>query len=312
MEMSNLAPIVLFVYKRPEHTRKTIEALQKNELFAASDLVIFSDNAKRETDERDVQLVREYIRTVTGCKKLTIIERSSNYGLARNIIEGVTDVTNQYGKVIVLEDDLIASPYFLSFMNDGLRMYEDENGVLSIGSLNFFAQGENVPETFFMPVVDCWGWATWKSRWDLFEKDGKRIMQYVLEKEMAHKINLDGNADFMGMLKAQMEGRIDSWAIRWHITAYLHNKLVLYPRCSTTRNIGFGEGATHTTSDDRIFAASVFATSPIKVVKQPVALLPDLYAMMVNKYRENWPMPETNTVKKIISLTKSYIRKWLK
>src|SRR5689334_19947926 len=116
----NLAPITLFVYNRPEHTRRTVEALLKNELAAESDLFIFSDAPKKPESDESVRMVRDYIHAITGFKSVTIIERDRNWGLADSIIDGVTSVVNQYGRIIVLEDDLVVSAHFLEYMNTAL------------------------------------------------------------------------------------------------------------------------------------------------------------------------------------------------
>ena len=157
----SLAPIVLFVYNRPEHTRKTVKALQDNDLTDESILYIFSDAAKNDDEVENVEKVREYIRTISGFKQIIIIEREKNYGLANSIISGVTEIVNKYGKIIVLEDDLVTSKYFLSFMNDALEIYKDENKVICIHGYIYPIKSE-LPETFFIKGADCWGWATWK------------------------------------------------------------------------------------------------------------------------------------------------------
>ena len=123
--MKSLSPIVLFVYNRPWHTQQTIEALQKNELASESNLIIYSDEANNKNVQENVDKVRLYIDQIDKFKKVTIIKRETNWGLANNIIDGVTKVVNQYGKIIVLEDDMITSPYFLKYMNEALEIYKD-------------------------------------------------------------------------------------------------------------------------------------------------------------------------------------------
>ena len=140
----NLAPIVLFVYNRPWHTKQTVEALQKNELAKESELFIYCDEAKNEDAGKSVDEVREYIDKVDGFKKVTIIKREKNWGLADSIIDGVTKIVNEYGKIIVLEDDLVTSPYFLKFMNDGLEFYKDEKKVFGITGYAFPVKKENL------------------------------------------------------------------------------------------------------------------------------------------------------------------------
>ena len=149
---SNLAPIVLFVYNRPWHTAQTVEALQKNTLADKSELFIYSDAAKNSEVALYVKKVREYIRNISGFRKVTIMEREKNWGLANSIIDGVTTIVNKYGKIIVLEDDLVTSPYFLRFMNEALEMYENEESVASIHGYIYPIEG--LPETFFIRGAD--------------------------------------------------------------------------------------------------------------------------------------------------------------
>ena len=170
----NLAPIVLFIYNRPWHTQQTVETLQKNELANESELFIYSDAAKNEQASESVNAVREYIKTINGFKEITIILRDKNWGLADSIIDGVTKIVNEYGRIIVLEDDLVTSPYFLKFMNEGLTMYENEDKVASIHG--YIYPIDNLPNTFFIKGADCWGWATWKRAWDVFEPNGQKIL----------------------------------------------------------------------------------------------------------------------------------------
>jgi GT2 family glycosyltransferase len=138
-------PIALFVYNRPWHTQLTIEALQKNDLASKSELFIFSDGPKNESDVVNVQKVREYIRTVTGFKAITIIEKENNCGLAKSVISGVTEIVDKYGKIIVMEDDLVSSPGLLNFFNDGLDFYEDNLKIFSITGYNFPSSLMKIP-----------------------------------------------------------------------------------------------------------------------------------------------------------------------
>jgi hypothetical protein len=232
----NLAPIVLFTYNRLWHTKQTVEALQKNIYAEQSHLFIFSDGPKTEKDEPKVKEVREYLRTIKCFKNIEIIERDKNWGLANNIIDGITKVVNQYGRVIVLEDDLVTSPYFLKFMNDGLNIYEEEEKVISVHGYVYPIKG--LPEIFFLRGADCWGWATWKRGWDLFEKDGKKLLDELEKRKLTKLFDFNGAYPYTKMLKNQVEGKVDSWAIRWYASAFIHEKLTLYPGISLVKHIG--------------------------------------------------------------------------
>jgi hypothetical protein len=232
----NLAPVILFTYNRLWHTKQTVEALQNNLYAEQSHLFIFSDGPKTEKDELKVKEVRKYLKTIKGFKNIEIIERDKNWGLANNIIDGITKVVNQYGRVIVLEDDLVTSPYFLKFMNDGLNIYEEEEKVISIHGYVYPIKG--LPEIFFLRGADCWGWATWKRGWDLFEKDGKKLLDELEKRKLTKLFDFNGAYPYTKMLKDQVEGKVDSWAIRWYASAFIHEKLTLYPGRSLVKHIG--------------------------------------------------------------------------
>ncbi|MCW9065076.1 MAG: glycosyltransferase, partial [Ignavibacteriaceae bacterium] len=166
--MDNLAPIILFVYNRPEHTKRTVESLLKNTLVSRSNLFIFSDAAKNDKDFKNVEEVRNYIRTIKSFNKIEIIERERNFGLANSVISGVSEVIESYGKVIVLEDDMISSPYFLKFMNEVLNISENEQRIFSVTGYTFPIK---IPELYKFPIYlsprsSSWGWGTWKNRWE--------------------------------------------------------------------------------------------------------------------------------------------------
>ena len=262
-----LAPIVLFVYNRLNCTKRTIEALQKNELANKSELFIYSDAAKNENDLKKVAKVQEYIENVDGFKKIIIRKRKVNTGLARSIISGVTKVVNEYGKIIVLEDDLVTSRYFLRFMNVALEAYKNEPRVASIHG--YIYPINDLPETFFIKGADCWGWATWNNKWSIFERDGKKLLDKVKKKNIERKIDFNGAYNYTSMLKNQVEGKIDSWAIRWYISAFLKNMITLYPRKSYVQNIGFSNEGTHTKIKTNLFKINLvdkfeFAKIPVK------------------------------------------------
>lgn len=237
----NLAPIVLFVYNRPVYTRQTVEALRKNELANESELFIYSDAPKNENALEKVLEVRNYIKSIDGFKKITIIEREKNWGLANSIIDGVTKIVNEYGKIIVLEDDLVTSPYFLKFMNEALEMYKDESKVGSIHG-HIYDLKHEFPQTFFIPKIGCWGWATWSKAWALFESDGRKLVEEILTKELVYQFNNNGSYDQFAELNRQANGDSTAWASRFNASLFLHNKLTLYPGRSFVKHIGlYGE-----------------------------------------------------------------------
>lgn len=243
----SISPILLFTYNRPEHTRLTLEALRKNHLSDRSSLYIFSDGYRDETDREEVMKVRELIRSVEGFASIHIEERTENVGLARNIIEGVTGVVNEHGKVIVLEDDLITSPYFLTFMNDVLERYEQEEKIAHVQGFCFPLQG--LPDAFLIRWTGSWGWATWKRAWNLFNPDGEALLSEIMKKKLNREFDFNNNYPFTRMLRRQVNGENDSWAIRWNASLFLHNRLSVNAGKSLVQNIGFDGSGRHSGHD---------------------------------------------------------------
>ncbi|MGQ3685110.1 MAG: glycosyltransferase [Candidatus Loosdrechtia sp.] len=261
------APIVLFVYNRPWHIQQTIEALQKNELAETSEFFIFSDGPKFENDRKKVSDVREYCKTITGFKSITLIEREQNLGLAQSIITGVTEIINKYDKIIVLEDDMITSPYFLKFMNEALEFYRNEEKVICIHGYMYPIKNK-LPETFFLRGADCWGWATWKRGWDMFEPDGQKLLNEIKKRRLQKIFDINGAYPYTKMLVNQIHGRNNSWATLWRASAFLKEKLTLHPGISLIYNIGNDNSGTHC-GISNIFDTEI-SNKPISLAKIPL------------------------------------------
>lgn len=244
----DMAPVVLFVFNRPWHTRKTIEALRNNSVSRDSNLVIFSDGAKAVDDETNVREVRNFLKTIDGFKSISVIERERNFGLAESIISGVTDVVSTHGKIIVMEDDIISAPYFLSYMNHALRKYEDVDKVMHISAYMYPIESTGLKESFFFRPASCWGWGTWARAWRHFEYDIHKLIPRF-DRESRHAFNMDGTFDFWHQMEMNRDGRIHSWAIRWYASVFLNNGLCLHPSKSLVNNIGFDGTGVHCGND---------------------------------------------------------------
>lgn len=238
------APILLFVYNRPEHVRQCIASLQANELAAQSPLFIYSDAAKTPESREGVEQTRQFIRDIDGFASVTIIEREQNWGLARSIIDGVTTQVNSFGRVIVMEDDLIAAPYFLQFMNDALETYKDEPRVGHIQGCDF-TQDTSLPDTFLIKWTGSWGWGTWDRAWKLFNPNGKELLQQLEERNLTHRFDFNSTYGYTRMLRRQIEGKNNSWAIRWNASLFLADILSLNAGRSLIRNTGFDGSGTN-------------------------------------------------------------------
>ncbi|MDQ2719732.1 MAG: glycosyltransferase [Bacteroidota bacterium] len=270
----NLAPIVLFVYNRPWHTQQALESLIKNDLAADSVLYIFADGPNENILDEKINETRKFIKSRQWCKEVIIIEKEKNYGLAESVISGVTKVLNEYGKIIVLEDDIIVSPYFLQYMNDGLNVYENEPKVISIHGYNYPVDSTGLPDTFFMKGADCWGWATWRDRWELLEKDAEKLWREIVSRNLQGEFDIQSSHPYTKMLKDQADNKIDSWAIRWYASAFLNNKYTLYPKESIVFNIGFDSSGTHKASTDHFNNKNWNNKKPVKIEPQKIATNP--------------------------------------
>lgn len=251
--MKTLAPIALFAYNRPQHLRKVLESLQNNKLAEESDLYIFCDGPKTTATAEELAKI-EAVRVVAAenkwCKTVTIRTQSKNQGLANSIIHGVTEIVSTFQKIIVLEDDLVPFPYFLSYMNAALDMYENETNVACISAYVYPVKSK-LPETFFIQGADCWGWATWQRAWNCFEADGKKLLEHIESNALQKKIDFDFTYPYVQMLKDQINHKNDSWAIRWYASAFIKNMLCLYPGKSLIQNIGIDGSGTHSGSSDK-------------------------------------------------------------
>jgi len=247
--MQNLSPIALFVYNRPEHTRRTIKFLKENLLADESRLFIFSDGPASAKENEKVNEVRDIIKTVDGFKNVEIVERTSNAGLANSIIEGVTKLVKEYGKVIVFEDDLITSPYTLQYFNNALTEYQNVSKVMHIGAYMYPLQNNNLPETFFYRVATSWGWATWDRAWKCFEPDIDTLIKQF-DTHNRFKFSIEGTMNFWRQIQEFKTGRNNSWAIRWYASIFLQNGLTLNPSHSLVNNIGHDGSGVHSGLND--------------------------------------------------------------
>jgi len=268
--MNNLAPIVLFVYDRPQHTRRTLEALRKNPLAKDSQLYVFADGVRQSAsplDIRNIEEVRKLIRKEKWCGKVEIFESPSNNGLAGSIVSGVTRILNAHEKIIVLEDDIVTSEGFLSYMNQALNVYEHARKVMHIAAYMFPIK-TRLPETFFYNAGTCWGWATWKRAWNLYSGDIDYLALKVVQKNDFERFNCDGTPAFFEQLVANLRGKLHTWAVKWHASIFLNNGLCLHPGTSLVQNIGLDGSGVNCTATNRFHIKRLAKT--IRVKRIPV------------------------------------------
>lgn len=281
--MNPVAPVALFVYKRPALTRETLDALKQNEGADRTDLTVFSDGWKSERDRPSVEQVRNIIAGITGFRSVTVVAREQNLGLSRSVVTGVSGMLDRHDRVIVLEDDLVTSPYFLRYMNDGLRTYAHDPSVVSVHGY-VYPVTRKLPETFFLRGADCWGWGTWRRGWETLNLNADVLLHTLEESGQTREFDFDGSFPYTRMLRNHARGKIDSWAICWYASAFLRGGLTLYPGRPVVRHLGTGSTATHAWSLSNRFDVTLSDT-PITVERIPVKEHPDARAAFKEFFR---------------------------
>ena len=295
-----LAPVVVFTYNRLSETKRMIETLKKCKESIDTDLIIFSDGPKCEADNRSVYKVREYLRTIDGFKSIRINESYTNKGLANSIITGVSNIIYEYEKVIVVEDDLLLSEGFLSYMNQALVFYKNNPKIWSISGYNVPVNFEKiVSEQIYLSYrASSWGWGTWKDRWLTIDWDIKDYERFIKSSSNVKAFNRGGR-DLSLMLKMQKKGFIDSWAIRWCYNQYLQDKYTVYPVNSLVINDGFGTESTHTLTK---------SSKTPNIDNYSKCIVPELVENSINEnaiklFRDYYSSPIKNIIQEILVTT---------
>ncbi|QFY62017.1 glycosyltransferase [Rhizobium grahamii] len=264
-------PVAIFVFKRPQHTARMLEALARNPELAELPLFIFCDGARREDEKAAVEATRSIVRDFAHPAK-TVVERETNSGLAASIIEAVSNLCSNHGRVIVLEDDLVVSNGFLGFMLKALDRYENDPQVMQVSGHAFPVEsfGDTDP-VLFLPFISSWGWATWDRAWSAFDTKAEGWQALLLDRALARSFDIGGVYPYSAMLAAQMEGRIDSWAIRWNWSVFRSQGCVVYPPVSLVTNVGFDGSGTHRSANAKFEAQSVADAATITFLDPPSA-----------------------------------------
>ena len=242
----NISPIIIFTYNRIDHLDTLIRSLKKNNLFADSKVFVFSDGPKNEIDKKKIENIRIFLKKNLPIHKSEIIERDVNLGLSRNVISGITDAFKTYDQLIILEDDLEVSPFFLNYMNDALNMYKSVDNVASISGYMYPIDPKKFSnDYFFLNLVESWGWGTWKRAWNIFENDSAQLKKKIDEKQLANEFNFESGISYYKMLTDNINGLNDSWAVRWYASTFLKNMNTLFPSKSFVKNIGVDDSGEH-------------------------------------------------------------------
>ena len=252
----SLAPIVMFVYNRADHFQQTYEALSNCIGASESELYIFSDGAKTEKDTQKVMEVRAALQAAVKEGKFQnvhVVESKTNRGLAASVIAGVTQVIEEYGRVIVVEDDCVTAPAFLQFMNNSLDTYEREKRV---GAIAGYTPQIEFPKDFqrdvFFSYRSCsCSWATWKDRWDGVDWELKNMSDFYKKPALIRKLNSNGKDRFIRLYR-QTKGKGSSWSVRFGAHLVKKDQLTVYPRYSYIQNIGCDASGVHSQAEDAL------------------------------------------------------------
>ncbi len=270
--MPQKTPVAVFAYNRPAHLRSTLRALAANPEASETEVFLFSDGPKTAEDEPLVSAVRAVAEEEFTFAALRLEARERNVGLAQNIMDGVSETADAYGSVIVLEDDLVTSPFFLAYMNRALDLYRDEPRVASVHGY-VYPTRQPLPETFFIRGADCWGWATWKRAWQHYNPDGTQLLAELQRRGLEAAFDFDETFEYTRMLHRQTIGKNSSWAVRWYASAFLNDMLTLYPARSLVRNVGHDGTGTHSRQQrhfDVQLSDRPIQLTPIPIEESPI------------------------------------------
>lgn len=266
-------PIAIFAYRRPEHVRRLLESLATNPEFATSPVFIYCDGARAAKDEEAVAATRAMVARHAP-PAAEIITRRENLGLSRSIIDGVTTLCDRYGSVIVLEDDLVVSPFVLAYFRRALEHYADEERVMHV-SAYVFPTGRPLPDAFFYRTTSCWGWATWARAWRHFQANSLWLRREIVRRRLVHRFDVDGAFPYLQMLDDQITGRNDSWAVRWYASVLLREGVCLHPGRSLAMNEGFDSSGEHCGASD-VYTTHLADRAPVqfptRIAEDPQAL----------------------------------------
>ena len=244
MKKNKLAPIIIFTYNRYKHFEITLKSLSKNYLSKESELYIFCDGPKNLSDKKKISRIYNLYLLNKTFKRKKIIFRKKNIGLKKNITQGVSQILKDYDSVIVLEDDMISSKYFLTYMNEGLKKFKNYSKVASIHAYMYPLKKKFKNKYFFLKGADCWGWGTWKRSWKKLSLNSKKLSIKIEKNNLIEEFNYNNTYNYFKMLKKNIKTN-RSWAICWYASMFLQNMYTLNPTTSLIKNIGLDGSGTN-------------------------------------------------------------------
>lgn len=278
------SPIVVFAFNRPAHLSRLLESLRLNDAIIDSQIYLYIDGPRDETDNILVNEVFKVAQNFGLNHPLIIKKSQENMGLAASILRGLNELFEMHDTLIVLEDDLVLGRHFLDFCNDGLKKYKDNHEIGSIQGYSLIEHERDKP--YFLRGADCWGWATWKDRWELFCSDSKKLLSTLEKSNQSFEFDLRGSYPYTNMLRREAQGEVNSWAIRWHASMFLHNKISLYPGKSLVENAGFDGSGTHYSSGDHLISQPT--NKRIEMPKQDPRVEEKIFRKIIQETRRRY------------------------
>jgi hypothetical protein len=273
--MSKRIPVAVFAYNRPAHIRRALQALSQCRRLDECEFHFFADGPRSEDVRQQVEATRQVLREWAPALNACVVERDGNLGLAKSIVSGVTDLCTRYGRVIVLEDDLVVSPDFLHYMIESLDRYQNDDRVMQVGAFTLSSPLAPVADAFLLPVTTTWGWATWQRAWESFSWVPEDLEAARRDDQWRKLFDLNGSCNFSAMLEDRLAGRNDSWGILWWYAVSRRQGLVVYPTHSLVWNGGFDGSGVHCGSGD-FFDQGDVAPRPLTRLPDALAFSPEI------------------------------------
>lgn len=260
---ASFAPVVVFAYRRPRHLEKVLKALMGQPEAGETQLILFLDGARGSSDRSDVAAVKKVAEETKGFRDVRICTAEKNKGLARSITEGVGTVCREHGEAIILEDDIVPLPGFLSFMNEALGKYQDDRNVMQISGYAYPIPNEPLGHVF-LPLTSCWGWATWQRAWTEYHWDREEAQKDLQDPDFVQRFDLGGAYPYSQLLEDVVRGKSDSWGVIWYWNVFRRNGVSLFPLNSLIENIGWdGTGEHGSPSWQNIISSEKKNRSPV-------------------------------------------------
>ena len=275
--------ICIFAYKRPAHLKLVLDALAANPPSAGLSLIVYVDGPREKPDQAAVAEVVEVAQQATGFLSVEVRPRSENLGLYHSLTNGISEILSVYESIIVLEDDILVSPYFLQFMLDGLNLYRDS---IDVGSISGYTPPitSPLPDTFFLRGADCWGWASWHDRWALYRHDAAAMALEIRDQKLTKEFDLLGNYPYLAMLDGRASSKNNSWAICWHASCFIADKLILYPGKSLVVNIGLDHSGEHC-GPSTLMSTSIDDAQPVRCERIPLIVEPSIFNLYSSHFK---------------------------